>query len=209
MRTFDVSMTEDMLRLLLALTAVFLIYKMMPSLRDVTASRPSPGVRISSDPVQRGIWNGTPWASGKYEITPLASYDIEAVVISTEPYWLGRESELSPIDFAVAWGPMSDQAKINQVHFSQGGRFLRYSGAQLPLSASEINAHTANMHLIPATNEIASELKSAARGQIVSLSGYLVRAETKDGFRWTSSLSRTDTGSGACELMWVERYSAR
>ncbi len=209
MRTFDVSMTEDMLRLLLALTAAFLIYKFVPSFRDISAPRPSPGVRIASDPVQRGIWSGAPWTSGKYQITPLASYDIEAVVISTEPYWLGRESELSPIDFAVAWGPMSDQAMIDQVHFSQGGRFLRYSGHQLPLSASEINSHTANMHLIPATNEIASELKTATRGQIVNLSGYLVRAEAKDGFRWTSSLSRTDTGFGACELMWVERYSAR
>ncbi len=198
-----------MLRVLLALTAAFLVYKLMPSYREINAPRPSPGVRISSDPVQRNVSNSAAWTFGKYRITPLASYDIDAVVLSTEPYRLGRESELSPIDFAVAWGSMSDQAVIDQIHFAQGNRFLRFSGSQFPLGADEMNSHVANMHLIPATPDIASQFKTAVHGQIVTMSGYLVRVDAQDGFHWVSSMSRSDRGAGACELMWVERFSLR
>jgi hypothetical protein len=28
-----------------------------------------------------------------------------------------------------------------------------------------------------------------------------------DGFTWSSSLSREDTGNGACELIWIEQLS--
>jgi hypothetical protein len=31
-----------------------------------------------------------------------------------------------------------------------------------------------------------------------------VRADASDGWRWISSLKRTDIGAGACELVWVE-----
>ena len=74
-----------MLRVLLVLTAVFLVYKLMPSYREISAPQPGPGVRITSDPSQRDIGRGVAWSFGKYQITPLASYDIAAVVISTEP----------------------------------------------------------------------------------------------------------------------------
>jgi hypothetical protein len=31
-----------------------------------------------------------------------------------------------------------------------------------------------------------------------------VRVEAADGWSWTSSLTRDDTGPGACEVMWVD-----
>jgi hypothetical protein len=42
-------------------------------------------------------------------------------------------------------------------------------------------------------------------GSVVRLEGYLVEARADDGWRWRSSLTREDTGNGACELVWVER----
>jgi len=38
----------------------------------------------------------------------------------------------------------------------------------------------------------------------VQLSGYLVDAQGPDNFRWGTSLTRNDTGDGACELFLVE-----
>jgi hypothetical protein len=38
----------------------------------------------------------------------------------------------------------------------------------------------------------------------------LVKVEQpSSGWRWVSSLSREDTGAGACELIWVESLSVR
>jgi len=41
-------------------------------------------------------------------------------------------------------------------------------------------------------------------GQVVELHGQLIQADGKDGWRWISSLTRTDTGDGSCEVVWVD-----
>jgi len=46
-------------------------------------------------------------------------------------------------------------------------------------------------------------------GQVVHLTGQLIEARANDGWRWRSSLTRDDTGAGACELFRVESISAR
>lgn len=60
------------------------------------------------------------------------------------------------------------------------------------------------MHMIPANDAIEHQLKLIRAGNMVHLKGFLVEVTGKDGFRWKSSLSRTDTGGGACELVRVE-----
>ena len=59
------------------------------------------------------------------------------------------------------------------------------------------------MHLIPASRSVAKQLRAIRPGHIVRLSGYLVEARRDDGWRWRSSTSRTDTGGGACEVVYV------
>jgi hypothetical protein len=60
------------------------------------------------------------------------------------------------------------------------------------------------MHIIPATPEIASRCKSLRAGTLVHLVGDLVEASGPGISHWRSSLTRTDTGNGACELFYVE-----
>jgi hypothetical protein len=60
------------------------------------------------------------------------------------------------------------------------------------------------MHMIPADANVRKTLQSIKAGNIVRLQGYLVEAKTADGWRWKSSLTREDTGRGACELVLVQ-----
>jgi hypothetical protein len=46
-------------------------------------------------------------------------------------------------------------------------------------------------------------------GNIVRLRGQLVSVLGPDNFTWSSSLTRTDTGNGACELFYVESIERR
>jgi hypothetical protein len=66
----------------------------------------------------------------------------------------------------------------------------------------------AQMHVIPADKDVESRLKKLRPGQIVTAHGYLVDVRGPDGFAWNTSLSRTDTGDGACEIFWVEALEA-
>ncbi len=67
--------------------------------------------------------------------------------------------------------------------------------------------HSANMHIIPGNNTVKEALKKARRGDIIELKGSLVKAVAKDGWRWTSSLTREDTGDYSCELVWVDDFN--
>ena len=60
------------------------------------------------------------------------------------------------------------------------------------------------MHMVPLDPATRATLLDARRGSLVHLKGWLVEAHAKDGWKWRSSLTRGDSGNGACELMLVE-----
>ncbi len=164
----------------------------------------APGVLAPDEPYQKEVYSASFREVNGYRIGLLASFDIRARVIATERYWFDRGSALSPVDLVLGWGAMSDSAVLQQIGISQGGRFYRWWGKSLSVPRRAIETQSANMHMIPASGEIARQLKSIRAGNMVHLKGYLVEVTSKEGFRWKSSLTRADTGGGACELILVE-----
>ena len=153
---------------------------------------------------------GDVWQKGDYAIKALAEFDIEARVLSKELYGSGREADLSPVDLALGWGAMSDSEGLSALTISQRNRFYFYRWEdQPPRPPAEIASHSANMHMIPANAQIEKILKEVRPGQIVRLRGKLVAVSAMDGWRWQSSLTREDTGAGACELVRVESVDVR
>lgn len=140
-----------------------------------------------------------------YTITPLADFSIEARVLAKEAYTFDRGASLSPIDLVLGWGPMSDSGVLSQIRISQSNRFYYWHVDQFPIPREAIETHSANMHMIPADDVIEAQLKQVHVGQLVKIEGYLVQANAKDGFYWKSSLTRQDTGAGACELVFVKK----
>lgn len=137
-------------------------------------------------------------------LTPLAGFSVQARVLSREDYRRGREAELSPTDLALGWGRMRDDAVLARLDISQGGRWYRYRWqGQPPLPPAEIVRSSANMHLIPATIEVAETLQDVRENDRVLIQGWLVEARAADGWRWRSSTSRDDSGDGACEVIYV------
>ncbi|MDP1831883.1 MAG: hypothetical protein Q8K67_07475 [Geothrix sp.] len=164
----------------------------------------SAGILAPGDPVQAAPESRAPWTFRNHRITPLAHFEIRARVLSIERYRFDRASELSSLDFALGWGPMSDSRILEAFSIQQRDRWYFWSAARMPLSESEVISHSANMHMIPATEAVANRLRSVRPGEIVELRGQLVRADGKDGWHWASSVSRADTGDGSCEVVWVE-----
>ena len=192
-----------LLKVIAGILVLFGIYQCWDS-REV--SQP-PGILTPNQPIQRSIANADPFDFKGYRITPLAFFEIEARVLSRERYRRGREADLSPIDLALGWGPMSAQEVLDQLDISQSNRYYRWRTDRLPLPAPVIASHSANMHIIPAADPIENELRKIRKGHVVRLGGYLIQANAQDGWRWRSSLTRSDTGGGACELIFVDRIS--
>lgn len=165
---------------------------------------PPPGVLVSMSPKQTAAGGVRPWEFREHVVIPLARYDVSARVLARKRYPFGREGRISPLDVALGWGPMSDSRVLEEVRVSQRGRWYYLSWNTPPLSVADMIANSANTHLIPATPALAREIARIRPGQVVRLQGYLVEVFGEDGFSWRSSLSRTDSGLGGCELLWVD-----
>jgi hypothetical protein len=162
-----------------------------------------PGLSAPNSPVQDRIRNPQKFSYKNFQITPLATFEIEARVLSVRRYRSGREAELSPIDLALGWGRMSDEKVLKDIEVRQSNRFSHWRVKEFPIPRREIEENSANMHIIPATHDITQKLKDIRKGHVVRFSGYLVRVDARDNWHWQSSLTRKDTGNGACELVWV------
>jgi len=164
-----------------------------------------PGVLAADGPVQASLDSADSFELEGYRITPLAEFRIRAKVLSRETYSMGNESDLSPIDLALGWGRMSDEEVLQDIAISQSGRWYRWRTQSPPIPRREIETHSANMHIIPADENTEDLIGDIRQGQIIDLSGLLVRADADDGWHWVSSLTRDDTGARSCELFYVKR----
>jgi hypothetical protein len=138
------------------------------------------------------------------KIVALADYTLQGQVLSTERYRTGTEADYSPVDWAMAWGPVTDPAVLKKLRIMQGGRFYSWHVDTLPLSHKTMNDNMANVHVIPANDVVRKQALAVGKGDRIRARGKLVRIERPDGWRWVSSLTREDSGGGACELFWVE-----
>lgn len=163
-----------------------------------------PGVLAPEEPEQALLKPPPRWQAYGHTFTGLASFEIHARVLSTERYRFDPPSVLSPVDFALGWGPMSDSRVLGRLTIYQDNRWFHWAARDLPIPESQIISHAANMHMIPADAAVRAKLLDVREGQVVRLRGKLVKAESPEGFGWVSSLSRTDTGDGACEVVWVD-----
>lgn len=164
-----------------------------------------PRVASGEPPLQTDVPGSvTPFALEAATLTPLAGFSVDARVLSREDYGFGREAELSPTDLALGWQRMADDDVLSRLSISQSSRWYHYRWQdQPPLDPGDIARSSANMHLIPGNDTVADAIARIRKDDRVRIDGWLVEAQAGDGWRWRSSTSRTDTGGGACEVVYV------
>jgi hypothetical protein len=181
---------------LVAAMVLFAVWRLY-SQRDI--ARP-PGMVASADPVQSVVRDGPGVVRGEFTLRPRAEFSATVRVLHRENYSLGALASLVPTDFAVGWGPMSDSAVLSHIEISQANRFYFWRTDSWPISREQIETHSANWHVIPASAVVERTLDHLRVGSIVELRGQLVDVEGRQG-SMTTSLTRDDTGPGACEIL--------
>jgi hypothetical protein len=162
------------------------------------------GVLAPGDPVQVDVPDGSVTRIKGWTLTARAHYRVTARVLGLERYRWDALAALVPEDLALGWGAMSDNHALKSVEISQSNRFYYWRrSAGAPLSRETIIDHSANTHVIPADALVARELRRLRPGETVTLTGDLVDGVRDDGAIIRTSLTRTDTGPGACEVMLV------
>ena len=167
--------------------------------------RPADGPIAPDEPKQTDVETAPVTTLGRWRLTPQARYDITARILGREDYHFDALSDLVPEDLALGWGAMSDNRVLQVFEITQGARFYSWRPKQtLPIPRQAVIEHSANTHVIPADAVVAHQLKRLRVGQVVHLSGYLVNGVRDDGAHISTSLTRSDSGPGSCEVMLAE-----
>jgi hypothetical protein len=185
---------------LIAALVLFALWKLYSS-RDIDHA---PGVLAAEDPWQREIDSAPLIERGEFRLRPRAEFSATVRILRREDYVLGELARLVPTDYAVGWGPMSDSRVLEDVQISQSNRFYYWHTEHWPVDRATIESHSANWHVIPDNAAVRAALGNVKRGSIVEFEGELVDIEGPEG-RMATSLSRSDTGAGACEVLLATR----
>ena len=190
-----------------ALVLQLTLQKPPPAPAIAAALRQQLEAAVQTTPIQTAT-SRQPFDQGKFRIIPRAEYDITARVFSTHRYhWNMADDfyEISPEDIAVGWGKLSDYALKGILHIRQEDRFFKYRWqGQPPFPPALMQYSMANNHIVPASDEIARQLKQVRAGSIVHMTGALIDIAEPGTATIHTSLTRTDAGPGACEIIWLE-----
>ena len=183
------------------------------ALWQFVSSRPiqhDPGEIAAADPLQSQLEAPQTLTRGDFQVIPQAQFSAEVRVLSRERYRLGALADVAPLDIAVGWGRMSDSAVLADLKIWQSGRFYFWQYEdEPPIPTEEIVSHSANWHLVPANDVVWNKLDGIRVGDVVQLEGKLVNLENPEVGTMSTSLTRADSGAGACEIIYVEKASIR
>lgn len=143
------------------------------------------------------------------KITKLATYEITGRVMGMEYYYFGSgANKISPEDLVLAWGPAATDkyAKDISVKIGSNDRFANFSitGDYANDYKDKAGDYISNNHIIPMNNRLKSILKKIRKDDVVQIIGYLVKCEGDNWYWGPSSMSRTDDGAHACEIILAE-----
>ncbi|MGF1670767.1 MAG: hypothetical protein ACFCU6_09975 [Balneolaceae bacterium] len=167
-----------------------------------------PGVIASEPPlIEHNLWKDT-FTHKNYTISPIRRIESSARILSQKRFFFDNKSDISPYDFVIGWGPMSDERNLNEIRVHQKNRTFEIEMLKPALPASEMKNHVALLHAVPANQFIADDLKRARVGHIIHIKGYIVDIKQSQGWMWKSSYDEKEFGRGA-EVIWIEELSLR
>ena len=163
--------------------------------------------------VERNIAKGLPPVVKGQSIEVLQPFKGDFRILGSKTYQHDAQAKFSPIDYAVSWGLFAEPEIARHITVNQYDRYLNWKIDRLPVPAEQAMQMVSNMHIIPANPKIAKDIQKVKRGDLVRLKGELVEVKDQD-LVWTSSLTPTDTGDGACEvfrvssIQWIEKVKS-
>jgi hypothetical protein len=146
-----------------------------------------------------------------YTITPRATYHIAGLVVSQHRgdalFNMYHQADPGNVeDVCVVWGEAIANGSYRKVTYTSGEFtcYFSWSGRLDPPFNPE---KMSNNHLIPADDLVAHRIRGLRIGDQIRMIGllvdYNVSSNGRNVFTRQTSLTRKDTGNGACEILYV------
>lgn len=147
----------------------------------------------------------------EYRVEPEYDYDITGMVVSyrhhdhdySRMHRLAKD-HLNMLDVCVVWGN-NTKAPLQQLKFWNGLFTCNVSTRDRAAWEAFDMQQLSNNHLLSDDEFIRRQVKAINIGDQIRVRGYLASYTGPAGKRGTS-ITRTDTGDGACETLYIERF---
>ncbi len=150
-----------------------------------------------------------------FHIIPKYEYEIYGLVVSyrlhdaTGGMMLHalNKDHLNLADYCVVWGQSADPTILQEFDFSNGQFTCQFqTNNQAAWQAFEPN-QLSNNHLLAIDVIVRDTIKEVKIGDQIHIKGWLAHYQNPMGYERSTSTTRTDTGNGACETIWVEQIN--
>jgi hypothetical protein len=147
----------------------------------------------------------------EYLVEPEFEYDITGMIVSyrhhdsnSRMHRLAND-HLNMLDVCVVWGD-NTTSYLHKIDFWSGiftcNAFTRDQRAWDSFDMNQLS----NNHLISDDDYIRDRVRDIHVGDQIRVRGYLASYSNSQGGKRGTSTTRTDTGDGACETVFVERF---
>jgi hypothetical protein len=148
-----------------------------------------------------------------YTVRPLADYEIWGLVVSrhdTSTWWnwihAASNDHLNVVDLCVVFAENAATGGYLGMDYSSG-QFVCYFETDSAEAFKRFSPRAlSNNHLLADRRWLVSRLRDVRVGDQVRIRGWLAEYSHNHGFAFTrgTSLTREDTGNGACETIFVQ-----
>jgi hypothetical protein len=148
----------------------------------------------------------------EYRVEPEYEYDLYGLVVSfrhhdgnSRMHFLAND-HLNMMDVCVVWGDSAVSGKLGEINFWNGIFTCNVNTRDAEAWAAFSMQQLSNNHLISADETIRDQVKAVKVGDQIRVRGYLASYSSETGGKRGTSTTRTDTGNGACETVFVEDF---
>jgi len=148
----------------------------------------------------------------EYRVEPEYEYDLHGLVVSfrhhdgnSRMHFLAND-HLNMMDVCVVWGDSAVSGKLGKISFWNGIFTCMVRTRDAEAWAAFSMQQLSNNHLISADEAIRDQVKAVRVGDQIRVRGYLASYSSEQGGKRGTSTTRTDTGNGACETVFVDDF---
>lgn len=147
-----------------------------------------------------------------YLVEPEYEYDLYGMVVSyrhhdenSRMHFLAND-HLNMLDVCVVWGDSATNERLHKIDFWNGIFTCNVQTKDSEAWAAFSMDQLSNNHLISDDEFIRRQVKNIRIGDQIRVRGYLASYSSEKGGKRGTSTTRTDTGNGACETLFVDRF---
>ncbi len=150
-----------------------------------------------------------------YTIQPLYNYELFGMIVSQHycgTWWDVYHHDLwkdfiNIKDLCVVWGENIETEVYKDMEFSSNSWTCNYRWPNAGVKSRFCKTCLSNNHILSESKGINNKLMDTEIGDQIYLKGYLAKySHSNNAFTRGTSTTRTDTGNGACETIYIEDY---